>query len=232
MYAVWFIFVSFVCRYEQVRQRIKIHNCWTSGTLQRGMSADIWSTKQVSNKAFGYGIPVTTKNISEHVYTYDRYWWTISGFFDIFYLFFTCRVLSSTEVLSTDEESSSDEGSDIDELGKNLESMLANKKTSMQVDFKILLTVNLSCPMFHVRECSYEMEKEKAGRIVLTKDNLYWAQTFISWTERTVILLLSQSNSYHYGRTWKICSRLFILKRTENQLITFKSHQALFDCVS
>ena len=43
------------------------------------------------------------------------------------------RVLSSTEVLSTDEESSSDEGSDIDELGKNLESMLANKKTSMQV---------------------------------------------------------------------------------------------------
>ena len=46
---------------------------------------------------------------------------------------FLSRVLSSTEVLSTDEESSSDEGSDIDELGKNLESMLANKKTSMQV---------------------------------------------------------------------------------------------------
>ena len=51
------------------------------------------------------------------------------------------RVLSSTEVLSTDEESSSDEGSDIDELGKNLESMLANKKTSMQVSLQLLLTI-------------------------------------------------------------------------------------------
>ena len=56
---------------------------------------------------------------------------------------FFCRVLSSTEVLSTDEESSSDEGSDIDELGKNLESMLANKKTSMQVRIYTLLTTSL-----------------------------------------------------------------------------------------
>ena len=53
---------------------------------------------------------------------------------DVLWTFFWfSRVLTSTEVLSTDEESSSDEGSDIDELGKNLESMLANKKTSMQV---------------------------------------------------------------------------------------------------
>ena len=58
---------------------------------------------------------------------------------DLFSFLFS-RVLSSTEVLSTDEESSSDEGSDIDELGKNLESMLANKKTSMQVSIQILLT--------------------------------------------------------------------------------------------
>ncbi|CAB3979442.1 transcription initiation factor TFIID subunit 1 isoform X2 [Paramuricea clavata] len=42
-------------------------------------------------------------------------------------------VLSSTEVLSTDEESSSDEDSDYDELGKNLESMLSNKKSSSQL---------------------------------------------------------------------------------------------------
>jgi hypothetical protein len=42
-------------------------------------------------------------------------------------------VLSSTEVLSTDAESSSDEDSDYDELGKNLESMLSNKKSSSQV---------------------------------------------------------------------------------------------------
>ena len=42
-------------------------------------------------------------------------------------------MLSSTAVLSTDEESSSDEDSDYDELGKNLESMLSNKKSSTQV---------------------------------------------------------------------------------------------------
>ena len=62
--------------------------------------------------------------------------------------FFLFRVLSSTEVLSTDEESSSDEGSDIDELGKNLESMLANKKTSMQVSLQLLLIIyHLICVM-------------------------------------------------------------------------------------
>lgn len=42
-----------------------------------------------------------------------------------------CRVLLLIEVLFIDEESSSDEGSDIDEFGKNLESMLVNKKISM-----------------------------------------------------------------------------------------------------
>lgn len=44
------------------------------------------------------------------------------------------RVLSSTEVLSTDEaESSVSEESDLEEMGKNLENMLANKKTTEQV---------------------------------------------------------------------------------------------------
>eukprot|EP00794_Sanderia_malayensis_P006794 gene6794-7559_t len=38
------------------------------------------------------------------------------------------RVLGSDAVLSTDEESSSEETSDLDELGKDLESMLSNKK--------------------------------------------------------------------------------------------------------
>ena len=79
---------------------------------------------------------------------------TVANCFSLF-LF---RVLSSTEVLSTDEESSSDEGSDIDELGKNLESMLANKKTSMQVSLQLLLTIyhlifvmRLRRMYFHVR---------------------------------------------------------------------------------
>ena len=45
------------------------------------------------------------------------------------------RVLASSEVLSTDEGESTeeDEESDLEELGKNLENMLANKKTSVQV---------------------------------------------------------------------------------------------------
>ena len=44
------------------------------------------------------------------------------------------RVLSSNEVLSTDEGESSDEdSSDIEEMGKNIENMLSNKKTSTQV---------------------------------------------------------------------------------------------------
>lgn len=44
-------------------------------------------------------------------------------------------MLASSEVLSTDEgESSEDESDeDIEEMGKNIENMLANKKTSTQV---------------------------------------------------------------------------------------------------
>lgn len=52
--------------------------------------------------------------------------------FEIYvWICFFCRVLLLIEVFFIDEESSSDEGSDIDELGKNLESMLVNKKISM-----------------------------------------------------------------------------------------------------
>ncbi|XP_046667690.1 transcription initiation factor TFIID subunit 1 [Homalodisca vitripennis] len=47
------------------------------------------------------------------------------------------RVLSSYEVLSTDEGESSDEdSSDIEEMGKNIENMLANKKTSTQLSLE------------------------------------------------------------------------------------------------
>ncbi|KRF83073.1 transcription initiation factor TFIID subunit 1 isoform X7 [Drosophila virilis] len=47
------------------------------------------------------------------------------------------RVLASSEVLSTDEdESSASEESDLEELGKNLENMLANKKTSTQLSLE------------------------------------------------------------------------------------------------
>ncbi|XP_039293213.1 transcription initiation factor TFIID subunit 1 [Nilaparvata lugens] len=47
------------------------------------------------------------------------------------------RVLASCEVLSTDEGESSDEdSSDIEEMGKNIENMLANKKTSTQLSLE------------------------------------------------------------------------------------------------
>lgn len=47
------------------------------------------------------------------------------------------RVLASAEVLSTDEgESTASEESDLEELGKNLENMLANKKTSTQLSLE------------------------------------------------------------------------------------------------
>ena len=51
--------------------------------------------------------------------------------------FFFVRVLSSKEILSTDEESSSDEDSDYDELGKDLERELSNKKSSSQVIYNV-----------------------------------------------------------------------------------------------
>ncbi len=47
--------------------------------------------------------------------------------------FYMLRVLSSDAILSTDEESSSEEASDLDELGKDLESMLSNKKGRHEV---------------------------------------------------------------------------------------------------
>lgn len=57
------------------------------------------------------------------------------------------RVLSSAEVLSTDEGESSDEdSSDIEEMGKNIENMLSNKKTSSQVYLSVntnIITVHL-----------------------------------------------------------------------------------------
>ena len=43
------------------------------------------------------------------------------------------RVLQSNEVLSTDEDESEEEDSDIEEMGKNIESMLTNKKTSQEL---------------------------------------------------------------------------------------------------
>ncbi|KAK2151093.1 hypothetical protein LSH36_376g04026 [Paralvinella palmiformis] len=46
------------------------------------------------------------------------------------------RVLASTEVLSTDEGSTSCDDSDFEEMGKNIENMLSNKKSSAQINLE------------------------------------------------------------------------------------------------
>lgn len=63
------------------------------------------------------------------------------------------RVLNSKEVLSTDEDSSSDDNSDIEEMGKNIENMLSNKKTSSQLS--------------HERE---EAERRELQKLIMGED--------------------------------------------------------------
>lgn len=46
------------------------------------------------------------------------------------------RMLASDEVLSTDEDSSSDEDFDFEEMSRNIESMLSNKKTTRQINLE------------------------------------------------------------------------------------------------
>lgn len=70
-------------------------------------------------------------------------------------LVFVCfRVLESTEVLSTDTDSSSAEDSDFEEMGKNIENMLQNKKTSSQLSRE--------------RE---EQERKELQRMLMGEDN-------------------------------------------------------------
>ncbi|XP_022251880.1 transcription initiation factor TFIID subunit 1-like isoform X3 [Limulus polyphemus] len=64
------------------------------------------------------------------------------------------RVLSSTEVLSSDEASSTDDDSDIEEMGKNIENMLSNKKTSSQLS--------------HERE---EAERRELQKLIMGEDS-------------------------------------------------------------
>uniref|UniRef100_A0A8U8BKS2 Transcription initiation factor TFIID subunit n=1 Tax=Geospiza parvula TaxID=87175 RepID=A0A8U8BKS2_GEOPR len=64
------------------------------------------------------------------------------------------KVLESTEILSTDTDSSSAEDSDFEEMGKNIENMLQNKKTSSQLSRE--------------RE---EQERKELQRMLLGEDN-------------------------------------------------------------
>lgn len=51
-----------------------------------------------------------------------------------YYMLSWCnRMLTSDDIVSTDDDSSEAEDSDFEEMGKNLENLLSNKKTSSQV---------------------------------------------------------------------------------------------------
>lgn len=64
------------------------------------------------------------------------------------------RILSSIEELSTDEDESEEDDSDIDEMGKNIENMLSNKKTSQQLS--------------HEKE---EAERRELQKLILGEDS-------------------------------------------------------------
>ncbi|KAG7302944.1 hypothetical protein JYU34_012938 [Plutella xylostella] len=93
------------------------------------------------------------------------------------------RVLSSTEVLSTDEaESSVSEESDLEEMGKNLENMLANKKTTEQLSLereeaeraelrKMILGQSEKKPQINQNETSLSAHQGRVLRIVRTFRN-------------------------------------------------------------
>lgn len=80
------------------------------------------------------------KEECQRIFDLQNKWdYHLASYIHIFYLctawilFPYYRVLESTEVLSTDTDSSSAEDSDFEEMGKNIENMLQNKKTSSQL---------------------------------------------------------------------------------------------------
>lgn len=94
------------------------------------MPTCVWPAKQVSVFNLCPRICLVRELIS-----------STNGVLSLYYIsFLFARILSSKEVLSTDDESSSAEDSDLDELGKNIENMLVNKKTSAQVSRTAMLS--------------------------------------------------------------------------------------------
>ncbi|XP_062358992.1 transcription initiation factor TFIID subunit 1 isoform X3 [Cinclus cinclus] len=93
------------------------------------------------------------------------------------------KVLESTEILSTDTDSSSAEDSDFEEMGKNIENMLQNKKTSSQLSRE--------------RE---EQERKELQRMLLGEDNAASANSHKDDDTASVTSL----NSSATGRRLKI----------------------------
>ena len=153
------------CRHDEVCARKPVLCRWTPGEIQGGMSANIWITKQVAlprstkpllHLKFETKITLAIWLFHQSVVILHVIWLAHQGAVNATrdligspacrecytWSDWLRRVLSSKEVLSTDEESRSADESDIEEMGKNLESMLANKKTSSQVN----TAVRTTCP--------------------------------------------------------------------------------------
>lgn len=107
-------------KYGVAEEEIKKLSRWEVIDVVRTMSTEQARAGGASKYARG-----TRFSVAEHQ---ERYKEDCQRVFDL-----QNRVLSSHDMLSTDEESSSGDDSDFEELGKNIESILSNKKSTSQI---------------------------------------------------------------------------------------------------
>ncbi|XP_029644075.1 transcription initiation factor TFIID subunit 1 isoform X1 [Octopus sinensis] len=86
------------------------------------------------------------------------------------------KVLSSKEVLSTDENSSSGDDSDFEEMGKNIENMLANKKTSSQISLEREEQMRKELQKMLMEESNKENDEKKKKQASSSSSTSYQAQ--------------------------------------------------------
>ncbi|XP_070554018.1 transcription initiation factor TFIID subunit 1-like [Ptychodera flava] len=109
-------------KFGVVENEIKKLSRWEVIDVVRTMSTEQAKQGEGTTSKFARG---NRFSIAEHQ---ERYKEECQRIFDL-----QNKVLASDEVLSTDEDSSSSDDSDLEEMEKNIESMLSNKKTSSQL---------------------------------------------------------------------------------------------------
>ncbi|XP_067663597.1 transcription initiation factor TFIID subunit 1-like isoform X1 [Haliotis asinina] len=137
---------------------IKKLSRWEVIDVVRTMSTEQAKTGQeTENKAGGWSKFARGNrfSVAEHM---ERYKEECQRIFDL-----QNKVLSSTEVLSTDEESTSGEDSDFEEMGKNIESMLSNKKTSTQLSMEKEEAERQELQRMMMGENSIDSKEKKKG---------------------------------------------------------------------
>ncbi|XP_064607804.1 transcription initiation factor TFIID subunit 1-like isoform X1 [Liolophura sinensis] len=116
---------GFLKKFGVPESEIKKLSRWEVIDVVRTMSTEQAKAGQEGMSKFARG---NRFSVAEHQ---ERYKEECQRIFDL-----QNKVLSSNEVLSTDEDSSSGEDSEFEEMGKNIENMLANKKTSSQLSLE------------------------------------------------------------------------------------------------